>query len=195
MVVAMTHARFFSLTLSAVDRGCVYAVPPQVSDQSAVNITLIGNRILRNGIGVFTNTGTFPPTAVFSGLSSGYTLKGNIISDSTQYGADFLDTGNIELEGNIIANNSGGNLRFRVMETLVNPPPLQLNNNTIIAPGGGFNVENLQPTLVDARKNWWGTNDPAAVSQTLRGSEQMAVLPPNRVAVPAIELSRPGDSR
>ena len=174
----------------------MFVIPLQVSDQSAVNITLIGNRILRNGIGVFTNTGTFPPTAVFSGLSSGYTLQGNIITDSTQYGADFLDTGNIELEGNIIANNSGGNLRFRVAETLLNPPPLQLNNNTIIAPaGGGFNVENLQPTLVDARRNWWGTNDSAAVSQTLRGAEQMAVLPPNRVAVLEIEFSRPEDSR
>lgn len=133
---------------------------------------------------------------MFSGLSFGYTLKDNIIAESTQFGADFLDTGNVELHGNTMMNNSGGNLRFRVAETLVLPPPLQMKNNTIIAPtgGSGFNVLNLQPTLVDARSNWWGTDNSETVRATLRGSEQMAVLPPNRVAVLEIQFSRPGDS-
>ena len=152
---------------------------------------------MRNGVGVLTNTGTFPPTAVFSGLSSGYTLKDNVIAESTQFGADFLDTGNIKLHGNTMKNNSGGNLRFRVSETSVLSPPLQIRNNTIIAPagGGGFNILNLQPTVVDARSNWWGTDDSDIVRKTLRGSEQMAVLPPNRVAVLEIQFSRPGDRR
>ena len=143
-----------------------------------------------------TNTGTFPPNAVFSGQSSGYMLKGNTIAESKQFGLDFLDTGNVELWGNTIANNSGGNVRFHVSETLVLSPPLRLENNSIVAPLGdtGFNVENLQPTLVDARENWWGTHDPTVARKMLRGAEQMAVLPPNRVAVLVIEFSRPQDS-
>jgi parallel beta-helix repeat protein len=179
----------YSVNASLIDNDLSDS-PTGVSDQSAVNITLVGNRILRNGVGVLANTGTFPPTAVFTGASGGYRLSGNVIANSTGVGLDFLDTGNVVMQGNTIADNRGGNLRFRVAETLALEGPLELQNNTILAGEAVFNLQNLQSTLIDARRNWWGITDEAAIEHTLIGAEQMAVLPPNKVAVLDIEFSR-----
>lgn len=133
----------YSVNASLIDNDLSDS-PTGVSDQSAINISLIGNRILRNGIGVLTNQGSFPPTAVFSGASSGYQLKNNIIANSTGIGIDFLDTGNVQLHGNTVSSNAGGNIRLRVSETELLPRPLTLDHNTILSEGQVFNVQNLQ---------------------------------------------------
>ena len=113
----------YSVNASLIDNDLSDS-PAGVSDQSAVNISLIGNRILRNGVGVLTNTGTFPPTALFTG--GRYTSNQSWINQAPKWLGSikrrnaFLKarllvvaaSRGYQLTGNIIANSTGIGLDF-----------------------------------------------------------------------------------
>jgi len=98
----------------------------------------------------------------------GALLSRNIVARASLTGVYLWDSTGVMLESNYFIGNSVGLAATGATSNTV------LRLNSIV--GEGVFMRNLTLSDLDARFNWWGANDPAAVAERIEGSVQLEPL-------------------
>jgi parallel beta-helix repeat protein len=154
-----------------------------ISNESVQRARYESNRIALNATGVELRQGTFD---LLQQDSRDHVFVDNRIVDNSGVGLRSIDTHVVRAERNVLASNTGGNLRVALALAPAVDGPLTFKGNDILLGAAPWNVSNEQATEIDLRWNWWGTTDPLAISTTIKGLEQYALIPPH--AVPRLEI-------
>lgn len=155
-----------------------------ISNESVLNALYLDNDISENKIGVELRRGTF---YALDQDSRGHVFLHNTVRDNTDRGLSIVDTHQVTIRENEISMNLGGNVKFGAAKVLDIQGPLEVVDNNLLGAGVlPWTVWNEQKTPLDLTGNWWGTTDPAAISASIKGLDQYALVPPHRL--PRLEI-------